>query len=97
MYLKIHRAPDGSTVVAVCDRELLDRKLRHGDIELHISEYFYGNTIADEGAVSRAIKDADNVNLIGKQAVGIAIGLGLVEESGCLVIEGVPHAQIVRV
>ena len=97
MYLKVHRAPDGSTVVAVCDRELLDRRLRHGDLELHVSEYFYGNTPADEGDVTRAIRDGGNINLIGEQAVGIAIRLGLLEHSGCLIIEGVPHAQIIRV
>ena len=64
---------------------------------LHVNEYFYGNTPADEGDVTRAIRDGDHINLIGEQAVGIAIGLGLVERSGCLVIEGVPHAQIIRV
>jgi hypothetical protein len=97
MYLKVHRAPDGSTVVAVCDHDLLDRKLRQGDLELHVNEYFYGNTPADEGDVTRAIREGDHINLIGEQAVGIAISLGLVERSGCLVIEGVPHAQIIRV
>jgi uncharacterized protein len=97
MYLKVHRAPDGSTVIAVCDRELLDRKLRHGDLELHVSEFFYGNTPADEGDVVRAIQEGDNINLIGEKAVGIAVGLGLVERSGCLIIEDIPHAQIVRV
>ncbi|MEI6294058.1 MAG: DUF424 domain-containing protein [Methanomicrobiales archaeon] len=97
MYLKVHRASDGSTVVAACDRELLDRRLRHGDLELHVSEFFYGTTPADEGDVIRAIRDGNNINLIGEQAVAVAVGLGLVERSGCLIIEGIPHAQIVRV
>ena len=97
MYLKVHRAPDGSTVVAVCDRELLDRRLKHGDLELHVSEYFYGTTPADEGDVVRAIRDGNNINLIGEQAVGVAVDLGMVERSGCMMIEGIPHAQIVRV
>jgi hypothetical protein len=96
MYLKIHRAPDGSSVVAVCDRELLNRTLRHGDIEVHISESFYGGTLADEAEVSEAIRDAGNVNIMGERAVGVAVGLGLVELSGCLIIEGIPHAQIIR-
>jgi hypothetical protein len=97
MYLKVHRSTDGSTVVAVCDRELLDRKLRQGDLELHVSEYFYGTTPAEEGDVTRAIQDGDHINLVGEQAVGVAIGLGLLERSGCMVIDGVPHAQIIRI
>jgi len=97
MFLKIHHAPDGSTVVAVCDRELLNRRLRHGEIEIHVNEYFYGNAIANEEAVSDAINNGDNINLLGERAVSVAIGLGLVTRSGCIVIDGVPHAQIVRV
>ena len=97
MYLKVHRASDGSTVVAVCDSELLDRKLRQGDLVLHVSEYFYGTTPADEGDVTRALRDGRNFNLIGERAVGIAIGLGLIERSGCMMVEGVPHVQIIRV
>ena len=88
MYLKVHRGSDGSAVVAACDRELLDKRLMQGDLEIHVSEYFYGSTPADEGG---------NINLIGEQAVGIAVSLGLIERSGCMIIDGVPHAQIVRV
>ena len=97
MFLKIHHAPDGSTVVAVCDRELLNRRLRHGEIEIHVNEHFYGNAIATEEAVSNAINNGDNINLIGERAVSVAVGLGLITRSGCLVIDGIPHAQIVRV
>ena len=97
MYLKIHRSYDGSSVVAVCDRELLNRTIKHGDIEIHVSESFYGTSPAGEDEVSKAICDADNINIIGKRAVAIATGLGLVEPSGCLMIDGIPHAQIFRV
>jgi hypothetical protein len=97
MYLKIHRTTNGSSVVAVCDRELLNRKLRHGDIELHITDKFYGTTPADESEVSKAIRDADNINIIGERAISVAVGLGLIERSGCLIIEGIPHAQVIRV
>ncbi len=97
MYLKVHRGSDGSAVVAACDRELLDKRLMQGDLEIHVSEYFYGSTPADEGDVTRAIMEGGNINLIGEQAVGIAVSLGLIERSGCMIIDGVPHAQIVRI
>jgi uncharacterized protein len=97
MYLKIHRTHDGSSVVAVCDRELLNRRIRHGEIEIHVSEYFYGTTPASESEVAKALKDADNINIIGERAVAVAAGLDLIERSSCLLIDGVPHAQIFRV
>jgi uncharacterized protein len=97
MYLKIHHTNDGSSVVAVCDRELLNKRIRHGEIEIHVSEYFYGTTPASEAEVAKALMDANNINIIGKRAAAIAAGLGLIEPSGCLLIDGIPHAQIFRV
>ncbi|HTY15087.1 MAG TPA: DUF424 domain-containing protein [Methanoregulaceae archaeon] len=97
MYLKIHRAYDGSSVVAVCDRELLNRRIRHGEIEIHVSESFYGTTPASESEVANAIREADNINIIGVRAVAVAAGLGLIDPSGCLLIDGIPHAQIFRI
>jgi hypothetical protein len=97
MYLKIHRTHDGSSVVAVCDRELLNRRIRHGEIEIHVSEYFYGTTPASESDVAKALMDAENINIIGERAVAVAAGLGLIERSACILIDGIPHAQIFRV
>jgi uncharacterized protein len=97
MYLKIHRTHDGSSVVAVCDRELLNRRIRHGEIEIHVSEYFYGTTPASESDVAKALTDAENINIIGERAVAVAEGLGLIERSACILIDGIPHAQIFRV
>ena len=97
MYLKIHRSYDGSSVVAVCDRELLNKRIRHGDIEIHISETFYGTTPAGEEEVSKAIRDAGNINIIGERAVAVAARLGLIDPNRCLMIGDIPHAQIFRV
>ena len=75
----------------------LNRRIRHGEIEIHVSEYFYGTTPAGEAEVAKALTDADNINIIGERAVAVAAGLGLIERSACLMIDGIPHAQIFRV
>jgi hypothetical protein len=96
MFLKIHRSREFGDVVAVCDRELLNTTIRHGDLVISITETFYGNTPASEDEVGAALKTAGTINLMGEHSVNIAIGLGLVEKSGCLMIGNVPHAQIYR-
>lgn len=96
MFLKIHRAPDGSTVVAVCDRELINTTISHGEIEIPIIEAFYGNRIATPSEVARALKDADNANIMGERAVALAEDLGIVSRSSCIMIGRVPHAQVFR-
>ncbi len=97
MYMKIHRAPDGTTIVAACDRELRNTTLRQGDLEIRISEGFYGNHETSEDELSAALSDADTINLMGQRVVSLAIRIGLVAEGGCMVIGNVPHAQVYRI
>ncbi len=94
MYLKIHRAPDGTCVTAICDRELLNTKVSDGNLEVCISESFYGNRIVSEDEVRKALESAGNVNLMGERTVSIAIDMGMIGRSGCIMIGTVPHAQI---
>jgi len=80
--------------VAVCDRELLNTTLRHGEVSIQVSEWFYGNCPASEEAVAEALRKAGNINLVGKRAVRLAIELGLVTQAGCIMIGEIPHAQV---
>jgi hypothetical protein len=94
MFLKVHCSPGAGDIVAVCDRELLNTTIHHGELSIQITEWFYGNCPASEEVVAAALKKAGNINLIGKRSVGLAIELGLVTQSGCIMIGEIPHAQV---
>ena len=81
-------------IVAVCDRELLNTTISHGNLSVKISEAFYGNCPASEDRVRDALKKAGNINLMGKRSVSIAIDMGLITQSGCIMIGDIPHAQV---
>jgi hypothetical protein len=94
MFLKVHCSPGAGDIVAVCDRELLNTTICHGELSVRISDAFYGNSPAGEDEVRDALKKAGNINLMGKRAVGIAIDMGLITRSGCIMIGVIPHAQV---
>jgi hypothetical protein len=94
MFLKVHQTPGMGDIVAVCDRELLNTTITHGDLSIFVSEWFYGNCPASEEMVAEALKRAGNINLMGKRSVSLAIELGLVTKSGCIMIGEIPHAQV---
>ena len=94
MYLKIHRVHGQGEVVAACDPDLLNRTLRHGEVDVLISAGFYGDCLVTEDEVREALRGASNINLFGRRAVALACELGLVDEADCLLIDEVPHAQI---
>jgi hypothetical protein len=94
MFLKVHCSPGTGDIVAVCDRELLNTTIRHGELSIQVTEWFYGNCPASEDMVRAALKKAGNINLMGKRSVSIAIDMGLVTQSGCIMIGEIPHAQV---
>ncbi len=93
MYLKIHKS-GAEIIVAVCDKDLLGKKLKHGNVNVVISEGFYKGDIASEEQVIEALVNAKTANLFGERTVACAIKCGAVDPEYVVIIDGVPHAQI---
>jgi uncharacterized protein len=85
-----------NVLLAVCDCNLLGKTLREGKIVFHVKDEFYngGKTTVDEAM--GMINNSTIVNLVGKCCVEKAIAHGYVHPEAVIKIEGVPHAQIVK-
>ena len=80
----------------MCDADLLGKTLKQGKIIFHVREEFYkGSLVSLEEAVD-LIPQSTIVNIVGRKVVKKAVKKGLVHPDAVLEIEGVPHAQIVR-
>lgn len=83
-------------LVAACDKEVLGRTLREGELKLQVSRDFYeGEEGGEEMLVSR-LKMATMANLVGERCCAIAAKHDFIDEECVLRIQGVPHAQMVR-
>jgi hypothetical protein len=85
-----------NVLLAVCDCELLGRTLREGKIVFHVKEEFYNGRKATVEEAMGMIDNSTIVNMIGKCCVEQAIAKGYVHPDAVLNIEGIPHAQIVK-
>jgi hypothetical protein len=86
----------GNVLLAICDAEILGKTLKEGKIVFCIKEEFYkGTKVSVEEAVMM-IANSTIVNLVGRNIVKKAIERGYVHPEAVLNIEGVPHAQIVK-
>jgi uncharacterized protein len=95
VYLNVKKVGQ-NVVLAVCDCDLLGKTLREGQIVFRIKEEFYkGRKTSVEEAVG-LIDNSTIVNLVGKACVEKAIAQGYVHPDAVLKIEGVPHAQIMK-
>jgi hypothetical protein len=83
-------------VLATCDCELLGKVLRDGKIVFEIKEEFYkGYKVTLEEAIELC-KQSTIVNMVGQCIVERAVKEGLIHPEAILKINGVPHAQIVK-
>ena len=98
MKMKVH-SRQGEKIVALCDKELLGKVLKEGETVLDLENYreFYEGEEASVEEVKEQLKDASSANLVGKKAVGVALGMGLAKEEDVKNIESVPHLQVYRI
>lgn len=85
-----------NVLLAICDCELLGRTLREGKIVFQVKNEFYNGRKASVEEAVGMISNSTIVNLIGKCCVEKAIAKGYVHPDAVLKIEGIPHAQIVK-
>jgi hypothetical protein len=95
VYLNLRKVGE-NVVLAICDCNLLGRTLREGRIVFHVKDEFYNGRKATVEEAVGLINNSTIVNLVGKNCVEKAISKGYVHPEAVLKIEGIPHAQIVK-
>jgi len=85
------------TVLATCDCEICGKTLKDGKMVFKVSEEFYkGMKVTIEEAIELC-RQSTIVNMVGTCIVNHAVKVGLVHPEAILRINGIPHAQIVKI
>ena len=96
VYAKLKK--DGKNVLlAICDAELIGKTLKEGKIVFNISNEFYNGRKMPLDQAVNMIENSTIVNLIGNKCVEKAIQNGFVHPEAILKIQGISHAQIIKV
>ena len=86
----------GSTLVSICDEELIGKTVTEGRLKMHISpDFFYGEIVDGEEAL-RLMKVCSMVNLAGRRTVSLAITNKLGAKEAVRQIEEVPFLMIYK-
>lgn len=81
-------------VVAVCDADILGETFENDDVSLTVTEEFYDGEPADPEAVAESLARCTTANLVGEDAVDLAIEHGFVDERNVMDLDGTRHAQL---
>lgn len=85
-------------VVAICDSELLGKKLEQGKFQLEIKESFFKGEETDEEKTIELIRimaqEDATFTIVGEKSVDTALKAGIIVEQGIKRIQGVPFALV---
>ena len=90
------RETEEGLLVSVCDDDVLGETFENGDVSLTVTEEFYGGEQVEAAAVVDSLSRAAVANIVGTEAVALAIEEGFVDEANVLDLDTTRHAQFLR-
>jgi hypothetical protein len=96
MYMKKYDT-EGQLIVAVCDKNIIGKKFRDGELVLRLEEGFYKAEEASEKEVKEALLCATIANIAGEKSIACAVECGSIDPETIIFIEGIPHTQMVQI
>ena len=94
--LLCERSTQEGLLVSVCDADVLGETFESDDVSLTVEPDFYDGEEVSAEEVVASLAQATVANLVGREAVGVAIDHGFVEEANVLELEETVHAQYLR-
>lgn len=85
-----------TTMINICDIELLDKEINKGDFVIQISKNYFLEEEIDEREAITILKSSSVLNLVGNRIVKLALELRLAKENSVKVIDNIPFLMIFR-
>ncbi len=85
-----------NSILNICDAELLGKKIVQDELNMHISESYYGEKLIEKEEAKSLLKNSSIINMVGKETVSLSIELGIGSENGIKTISGVPFLIVFK-
>ncbi|MBD3262288.1 MAG: DUF424 family protein [Candidatus Altiarchaeales archaeon] len=93
---KIHKGR-GEVLLAACDRDVLGKTFKAGQLHFHVNPGFYGQELASRRQILDLLSEASTGNFVGNRLIEALCEGGVLDESSVLDVGGVKHAQLVKI
>jgi hypothetical protein len=86
-----------NTMLNICDAELLGKKIIQDELNMHISQSYYGEKLVEKEEAKSLLKNSSIINMVGKETVSLSIELGIGSENGIKTISDVPFLIVFKI
>ncbi len=80
----------------ICDAELLGKNIVENELNMNISESYYGEKLVEHEEARTLLKNASIINMVGKETISLSLELGVGSENGVKRIGGVPFLIVFK-
>ena len=80
----------------ICDAELLGKKIIQDELNMHISESYYGEKLVEKEEAKTLLKNSSIINMVGKETISLSLELGIGSENGIKTISDVPFLIVFK-
>ncbi|NND87120.1 MAG: DUF424 domain-containing protein [Nitrosopumilus sp.] len=80
----------------ICDANLLGKNIIQDELNMHISESYYGEKFVEKEEAKTLLKNSSIINMVGKETISLSLELGIGSEAGVKTISGVPFLIVFK-
>jgi hypothetical protein len=96
MIVKEHLTNDGRSILVLCDSNLLNKTFEEDNKILDLTSEFYKGEEKNKEETIAEIKKAHVIHAIGEESINLLKELKLIEDSHILIVQGIPHSEIIK-
>jgi len=85
-----------TSMLNICDTELLGKTLNRGSFTLKISEKYYGEKVVEKEEAESLLKESHNINMVGKEIISLSTDIGVGSQEGVKEIDGIPFLIVFK-
>ena len=85
-----------SSMLNICDSDLLGKTLKRDNFSLKISQEYYAEKVEEKEEAKELLKKSDNINMVGKDIIDLSVNMGIGSQEGIKVIDGVPFLIVFK-
>ena len=80
----------------ICDVDLLGKNIVEGELNMNISESYYGEKLIEKEEAAKLLKQSSIINMVGENTVNLSIKLGIGSENGIKKISNIPFLIVFK-
>ena len=85
-----------TSMLNICDSDLLGKTLNRDNFHLKISEEYYAEKAVEKEEAKDLLQKSDNINMVGKEIIDLSVNMGIGSEKGVKVIDGIPFLIVFK-